>query len=59
MKELDLRMESIDHNDDSIMLDIYADYNVVTSKASLIPQKLYEREKEVLNSLWVERANAS
>lgn len=55
LKEIDQRMETIDHDDDSEMFALYADYNVITSKASLIPQKIYEGEKNLLNTLWSER----
>ena len=55
LKEIDQRMESIDHNDESDVFALYADYNVITSRASLIPQKVYDDEKDVLNALWEQR----
>lgn len=37
------------------VLAIFADYNVVTASAPLIPQKIYDKKKDVLNGLWAER----
>lgn len=59
LKEIDHRIESVDCTDDSEMFALFADYNVVTSKASLIPQKVYEGEKEILNTLWKERVGVT
>lgn len=55
LKEVDLRLESISINDDSDIFGLYADYNVVTAQAALIPQKIYESESTVLNGLWLQR----
>jgi len=37
------------------ILALFADYNVVTSNTPLIPQSVYESEKEKLSELWAER----
>lgn len=55
LKEVDHRLESVDYSNESDIFILFADYNVVTSKAPLIPQKLYEKEKDVLNQLWRQR----
>lgn len=55
LKEVDHRLESVDYTNDSDIFALYADYNVLTSKAPLIPQKIYEEEKEILNQLWEQR----
>lgn len=55
LKEVDHRLESVDCTNDSDIFALFADYNVVTSKAPLIPQRLYDKEKDVLNQLWDQR----
>lgn len=55
LKEVDLRIEKLDVSDESELLSIYADYNVVTAQAALIPQSVYDAEKKLLNSLWAQR----
>lgn len=37
------------------LLLLFAEYNVVTSKTPLIPQKVFENEQDKLNLLWAER----
>lgn len=51
---IDHRLDSASH-DSASMLAVFADYNVVTSTAPLIPQKTYEKERDRLNTLWSER----
>ena len=55
LKDIDHRLESVDCTNESDIFALFADYNVVTSKAPLIPQKVYEDEKDVLNQLWQQR----
>lgn len=51
---IDHRLDVSSQNQASI-LAIFADYNVVTSNTPLIPQKIYENERDRLNELWTER----
>ena len=55
LKEVDHRLETVDYTNESDIFALYAEYNVVTSKAPLIPQKVYENEKDILNKLWEQR----
>ena len=57
LKEVDLRIEKLDVSDESELLSIYADYNVVTAQAALIPQAIYNSEKSLLNNLWQQRTD--
>lgn len=54
LRSIDQRLNNINYEQPSILL-IFAEYNVVTSKTPLIPQKVYESEKDKLNNLWSER----
>jgi len=54
LKNIDQRLNNMDYEQSSI-LSIFAEYNVITSKTPLIPQKIYESEQAKLNSLWNER----
>jgi hypothetical protein len=40
------------------LLVLFAEYNVVTSNTPLIPQKVFEQEKDKLNTLWAERVES-
>lgn len=51
---IDHRLDVSGQNQVSI-LSIFADYNVVTSNTPLIPQKVYDEERDRLNELWAER----
>jgi hypothetical protein len=51
---IDHRLDVSGQNQASL-LAIFADYNVVTSNTPLIPQKIYENERDRLNALWAER----
>ncbi|MEO9495816.1 MAG: hypothetical protein ABJG42_15165 [Vibrio splendidus] len=57
LKEVDLRIERLDVSDESELLSIYADYNVVTAQVALIPQAIYDAEKSLLNNLWEQRTD--
>jgi len=54
LKSIDQRLCNMGYEQSSI-LSIFAEYNVVTSNTPLIPQKVYEAEKSKLNKLWAER----
>lgn len=58
LRSIDQKLNNISYEQSSI-LAIFADYNVVTSKAPLIPQKVYESEKNKLNELWSERVDGN
>lgn len=54
LRSIDQRLNNITYQQSSILL-IFAEYNVITSKTPLIPQKVYNSEKDKLNELWRER----
>ena len=54
LQSIDQRLSNIGYEQSSI-LSIFAEYNVVTSNTPLIPQKVYESEQSKLNELWDER----
>jgi hypothetical protein len=54
LKSIDQRLSNINYEQSSI-LSIFAEYNVVTSNTPLISQKIYESEQDKLNDLWEER----
>lgn len=54
LRGIDQRLNNIGHEQSSILY-IFAEYNVVTSKTPLIPQKIYMSEQKKLNRLWAER----
>jgi hypothetical protein len=56
LRNIDQRLNNISYEQSSILL-IFAEYNVVTSKTPLIPQKVYDSEKDKLNGLWSERVS--
>lgn len=58
LRSIDQKLDNISYEQSSI-LAIFADYNVVTSKAPLIPQKVYESEQSKLNELWSERVGGN
>jgi hypothetical protein len=58
LRSIDHKLNNISYEQSSI-LAIFADYNVVTSKAPLIPQKVYDSEKNKLNELWSERVGGN
>lgn len=57
LKSIDQRLNNIGYEQSSI-LSIFAEYNVVTSNTPLIPQKVYESEQHKLNDLWTERVGS-
>jgi hypothetical protein len=54
MMSIDQRLRNIGYEQSSILF-IFTEYNVVTSNTPLIPQKVYESEQSKLNELWDER----
>jgi len=54
LESIDQRLSNIGYEQSSILF-IFAEYNVVTSNTPLIPQKVYESEQSKLNELWDER----
>ena len=59
LRDVDQRLEKLDIKNEAEIFALYADYNVVTAKAPLIPQKVYESEKDLLNRLWKDRASGT
>ncbi len=57
LQSIDQRLNNIGYEQSSI-LSIFAEYNVVTSNTPLIPQKVYESEQGKLNELWGERVGS-
>lgn len=57
LQSIDQRLNNTGYEQSSI-LSIFAEYNVVTSNTPLIPQKVYESEQSKLNELWEERTNS-
>ena len=58
VSEIDYRIEAVSDASEQQVLALYADYNVVTACNPLIPQEVYDAERERLNGLWHERMSA-
>jgi hypothetical protein len=57
LTSIDQRLSSSKHRFPELLV-LFSEYNVVTSNTPLIPQKVFEQEKDKLNTLWAERVGS-